>query len=347
METKPIISIGIPIYNVEKYLYRCLLSALNQDFCKEYEIIAVDDCGTDKSMHILCNLIKSHQKGKIIRIIKHEMNKGLAEARNTIIKNAKGKYIYFMDSDDYIIPTALSILYKTAEEYQTDVVFGSNFKQEDDIIWTEDEDIYPNMLFLKDEEFTSYVYMTPHAFVPITVWNILYRTSFITNNNLLFPDIRYQEDIAFNELYFPLVKRAAYISEQTYYYIVRRDSLMNKTQRSSINIEEANRAFQLCEEIKGTCNRWKGKSFHSGKCAVVMKKCFYNMGGLIKHKSKFTSPLPLKSVRDAMTHPESLTTILRFKQFRKENLFYYFLGILPPLFSTRLLLFISKKKGFC
>jgi glycosyltransferase involved in cell wall biosynthesis len=345
MITKPSITIGIPVYNVESYIRRCLDSALNQDINLDYEIIIVDDCGTDNSIDIVQTVKVTHPKGYIIHIIKHEDNKGLAEARNTVIKNAKGKYIYFMDSDDYIAPYTLSLLYETAEKYQTDVVYGSNFKQEGDKVWTEEEDIFPYKLFLKEGDFTSYIYMTPHALVPITVWNILFNTSFIRDNVLLFPNIRYQEDIAFNELYFPLVKKAAFLSNQTYYYIIRKDSLMNKTYRSSIDIEEAYRAFKLCEEIKGTCNRWKNQPFHSGKCATVMRKCFYNMGGLIKHESLFTSPLPLKSVREAMKHPESLGTILHFKKYRIENLFYYLLGILPPLISTQLLLFISKKKG--
>lgn len=345
METKPIITIGIPIYNVEKYIHRCVSSALEQDFNQNYEIIAVDDCGNDESMTVLQNLINSHPKGNIVRIIKHEKNKGLAEARNTVIKNAIGDYIYFMDSDDFIIPNTLSLLYQSAEQYEADVVFGSSIKQEDNKTWTSDDDILPNRQFLKKKEFVSYVYMNPDVHVPITVWNILFKTSFLHDNHLLFPNIRYQEDIAFNELYHPFVERAVFVSTQTYHYVIRRDSLMSKRARSSIGIEEANRAFQLCDVIKKSCNQWKNEDFYCGKCNVVMKNCFYDMGGLIKHKNKFSELLPIKSIRDAMRHPASLFTILKFKKYRTENLFYYMIGILPPIFSVWLMEYICKKKG--
>ena len=339
-----IITIGFPVYNVENYVRRSLESALNQNMAN-YEIIVVDDCGSDHSMEIITSLITTHPHGHRVRIIRHERNKGLAEARNTVINNAKGDYIYFMDSDDFIIPSTLSLLLQAAEKYLADVVFGSTIKQEDDKTWTGDDDILPDRQFLKKGEFVSYAYMTPYAIVPITVWNILFKASFIHDNHLQFPNIRYQEDIAFNELFHPLVERAVFVPTQTYHYVIRRDSLMSKRMRSSIGIEEANRAFRLCEEIKNSCNRWKEENFYPGKCNVVMKNCFYDMGGLIKHKNKFDKPLPIKSVRNAMKHPAPLFTILKFKQYKKENLFYYVIGILPPSISIRLMEYVCEKKG--
>jgi glycosyltransferase involved in cell wall biosynthesis len=345
MPTTPAITIGFPVYNVEKYVQKSLESAINQDF-ENFEIIVIDDCGKDNSIEVIKALITSHPKGDKVRIIKHEQNKGLAEARNTVIKNAKGKYIYFMDSDDYIFPQALSLLYKTAEQYQADCVFSSNIKQEGERTWTDSDDVLPERHFLKDGEFVTYVYMTPHALVPITAWNIMFKTCFIHDNGLFYPNIRYQEDIAFNELFHPLVKRAVFLSEQTYCYVIRRDSLMNKTYRPTINIEEAYRAFHLCEIIKDSCQKWKNESFYCGKCAVVMRNCFYDMGGLLKHKKQFTNPLPLNQVRDAMRHPASLIEILHFKQFKKDNLFYYIMGVLPTFLSISLMDYVCKKKGF-
>jgi glycosyltransferase involved in cell wall biosynthesis len=339
------ITIGFPVYNVESYVQRSLTSALNQDF-DDFEIIVVDDCSADNSINVINQLVSSHSKVNNVRIIRHEKNKGLAEARNTVIKNAKGDYIYFMDSDDFIIPNTLSMLFQSAEKYQADVVYGSTIKQEGDKTWTGDDDILPNRQFLTKEDFINYVYMTPNVHVPITVWNILFRTSFLLKNHLQFPNIRYQEDIAFNELYHPLVERAVFLSTQTYHYVIRIDSLMSKRARATIDINEANRAFLLCAIIKKSCNQWKNEHFYCGKCNIVMKNCFYDMGGLIKHKKKFSQPLPLKSVRDAMRHPASLYDILKFRQYRKENLFYYLIGMLPPTFAVWLIEYSCKRRGF-
>ena len=208
------ISVGFPVYNVESYVRQSLISILNQDF-DNYEIIVVDDSGKDKSMNIIKELASSHPYGNKIRIIKHEINKGLAEARNTAIKNAKGKYIYFLDSDDYITPNALSTLYSAAEKYQADVVWGSNYKQREEKIWTENDDILPHRIFQKDGEFTSYLYSKLKDDLPNTAWNILFSMDFLNRNNLQFPNIRFQEDIAFDEIFHPYIKKAVMLPDLT------------------------------------------------------------------------------------------------------------------------------------
>ena len=124
MEKHIKISIGIPVYNVEKYIEKSLTSALEQDFSLPYEIIVVDDRGTDGSMGIVKRIVESHERGNIVRVIQHENNKGLGEARNTIINNAKGKYLFFLDSDDWMMENALAVLYKVAEESQSEITCG-------------------------------------------------------------------------------------------------------------------------------------------------------------------------------------------------------------------------------
>lgn len=100
----PLVSILVPVYNVEKYLERCISSVLNQDFT-DYEIIMVDDGSTDNSSFLcdkLCN--KNPEKIKVI----HKKNEGLPSARLEGFKNSSGKYIIFLDSDDYLLENAIS-----------------------------------------------------------------------------------------------------------------------------------------------------------------------------------------------------------------------------------------------
>ena len=123
----PVVTIGIPVYNVEPYIEKCLLSVLNQTY-QNLEILVVDDLGTDKSMDIVVGLQQSHPLGSCIKIIRHSENRGLGEARNTAIENAVGKYLCFVDSDDYIEPETIEVLLKEAEEYDTDVVLASSRK---------------------------------------------------------------------------------------------------------------------------------------------------------------------------------------------------------------------------
>ena len=339
------ISVGFPVYNVESYVRQSLISILNQDF-DNYEIIVVDDSGKDKSMNIIKELASSHPYGNKIRIIKHEINKGLAEARNTAIKNAKGKYIYFVDSDDRITPNALSTFYNAAEKYQAEVVIGSNYKQKGEDIWVEDGDVFPSIQFLKVGEFTSYLYQNMKDIMPNTAWNVLFSMDFLNKNHLLFPDIRFQEDIAFDELYHPCIQKIVFLPDLTYYYLLRADSLMNVQARNSIGINEVERSVKLCELLKTQCKNYADKTFYGGVCAKTMRRCFFQVAGILKHRERFTGQIDDKEIRDIMKHPESLFNIMKFKQLRKYNLFYYCLGILPSKMTVTIMRYICKKKGY-
>ncbi len=339
------VTIGFPVYNVEKYISRSLRSILNQDL-DNYEIIIVDDCGTDNSMRIVNELIGKHPRKDHVHIIKHENNSGLAEARNTAIKNALGKYIYFVDSDDYITADALRLLYEAAERYQAEVVIGSNYKQKNDEIWVDESDVYPDIQFLRKDEFKTYLYSHIKDIMPNTAWNILFSVSFLHNNHLLFPNIRFQEDIAFDTLYHPCIQRLVLLHNFTYYYLFRADSLMNFQHRSSIGVNEALRSIELCQIIKSYLPRWKDDPFYGGICAKTLKRCFFQIAGILKHRARFTGNISNKDIRNMVKHPDSITNIFRYKQLKLYNLLYYILGILPPKLSIFIIRLICQKKGY-
>lgn len=110
MKEKYEVSIIIPVYNVEKFVKTSLLSALAQDF-NNIQYVIVDDCSQDKSMQIVKDVIEHSARKDDIKIVRHEKNSGLSAARNTGLDHSDGKYIYFMDSDDEIIPNCISLHY--------------------------------------------------------------------------------------------------------------------------------------------------------------------------------------------------------------------------------------------
>lgn len=114
------VSVIVPVYNVEEYVAECIESILNQSL-KEIEIIIVDDCSTDNSYHI-CRKYETDNPDKI-RLFRHEKNLGLPSARNTGLKHAKGDYIGFVDSDDFIGPDRFKDLFETAMNHDSDIVF--------------------------------------------------------------------------------------------------------------------------------------------------------------------------------------------------------------------------------
>lgn len=125
MKTTPIISVILPCYNVEKYIGKCISSILKQTY-SNFEIICINDCSTDNTLQII-NAIAS--KDIRIRIINLEQNKGSANARKLGIDNAKGKYIAFIDSDDYISSDYLLNLYNATSNETMDIVISSGYYQ--------------------------------------------------------------------------------------------------------------------------------------------------------------------------------------------------------------------------
>lgn len=122
MDSQYKVSIGVPIYGVEKYIERCVRSLLEQTY-KNIEYIFIDDCGKDESINILLKTLNEYpNKKNQVRIIRHDYNKGLAEARNTFIKNATGEFVIHVDSDDFIDTTLTEKVVKSQMETNADIV---------------------------------------------------------------------------------------------------------------------------------------------------------------------------------------------------------------------------------
>lgn len=116
------VSIIVPIYNVEQYIEECLNSIYNQELA-DFEVLCIDDKGNDKSIEKVRKFVSINNITNL-KIIEHNENKGISEARNTGIKNAKGKYICFLDSDDMLIKGGLKQLIEQAEKNDLDIIEG-------------------------------------------------------------------------------------------------------------------------------------------------------------------------------------------------------------------------------
>ena len=118
------VTIGIPVFKVEGYIKRTMESVLSQTY-DNIEIFVIDDASDDKSLDILLSIQETHPRGNDIRVLSHEHNQGVSETRNQIIDEAKGDYLYFVDSDDVIDKDTISLLMSQIEEYNLDIAFGS------------------------------------------------------------------------------------------------------------------------------------------------------------------------------------------------------------------------------
>lgn len=116
---QPKVSIIVPVYNVEKFLERCVISLQNQTV-RDIEIILVDDSSTDSSLQICNRLAQADSRIKVI----HKVNEGAGKARNAALSIATGEYIGFVDSDDYVEPDMYRTLLEKAEEHNSDLVMS-------------------------------------------------------------------------------------------------------------------------------------------------------------------------------------------------------------------------------
>ena len=337
----PLVSIGIPVYNVEPYIEKCLLSVLNQSY-QNIEVLIVDDLGTDNSMQIVDALQQSHPKGYMIKVIKHLQNKGLGEARNTAIVNAKGKYICFVDSDDYIEPETIELLQREAEMYDTDAVFASSRK----IVYDTNEEVptftyQSKEVLIGQDVFANYLCQDLRWHIGINAWNILFRLDFLRKNNLRF-DARKDEDALFLSDFYSEVQRAVLLPDITYNYVLRPGSIMGNQVREHIPTEEIRERFKTDAKMTERCARLKGRSFYDVHCARVMKHKFRAACVAIRHRRRFTEPLQDTEIRQEIMHPSSFSDILKFKRYKLFHLFFYSISILPSSLSVWIINIVGK-----
>lgn len=337
------VTIGIPVYNSEEYIEKSILSALNQDF-KDFEILLIDDCGNDQSMTIVKTIKSSDYNGAAIRIISHPQNLGVSEARNTIIKYARGKYIYFLDSDDYIEPNTIKELYETAELNNSEATYGSSYICRDGKTSVFFQ--YENRLFTMKDEFAFYAYSSIKTKIQTSVWNILLLTSHLRENHLSFPNMNIGEDFFFTDELLGTLKRVATTNLLTYHYIIREKSLSNYQLRDNINYNEVhnslNRAFLLIDRCKAS----KNSPYFPNKCIYIMRQNLYVVFGIIKHRHRLTKPISNKEICDVIKHPATLLQIAFFKEKKILNIGLFILSKLPVFLKISIATFFGKKKGY-
>lgn len=213
------VSVIIPVYNVEPYLRECLGSVVNQTL-RDIEIICVNDGSTDNSGAILEEYADCDER---ITVITQE-NSGLSAARNAGMDAATGKYVYFIDSDDYIDLNALQVLYNRAEELQLDMLFfdcsylfdgiepKQNYFQR-----REYGDVYVGVEFLKK--------LRDEGAYWVTVWGYLLRREFLQSSGVRFVEGMLHEDMIFTPLLLLKAQRTSHILRKFYYRRIRPHSI--------------------------------------------------------------------------------------------------------------------------
>lgn len=204
-------SIIIPVYKVERYIERCLLSVMRQNGQGiSMECIMVDDCTPDNSMDIAERLISEYKGPITFHIIRHEQNRGLSVARNTGMAHATGDYLLFIDSDDFITDDCVSTLTNVVRQYpEVQVVKGNHVGR----VGIDIESI-PSKL-LDNETLMKLFYL---GVIPVMVWNTLVKRSLVEQWNLSFQQGMVHEDNLWSVQLFRHTDSFMFVRDVTYYY---------------------------------------------------------------------------------------------------------------------------------
>ncbi len=209
-------SVIMPVYGVEKYLATAIECVLAQSFM-DFELILVDDCSPDACPRI-CD--QYARKDPRVRVIHKPQNEGLGEARNTGLAAAVGRYVFFMDSDDFISRELLKKAYAAAEDTAQIVVFGfiSQYENKEGVTTWAEAVTPPAMRIISEEGMGQAFVRLSRARVFQYAWNKIYRRDFLLSTGVTFERTKLIEDFLFNIAVFEQADTVCTIPNTLYYY---------------------------------------------------------------------------------------------------------------------------------
>ncbi len=264
MDTNDIkISVIIPVYNTSTYLSRCLDSILNQDF-EAYEVICVNDGSKDNSLDILREYEKKSSKIKVV----DQTNSGVAKTRNTGLEHAKGNYLAFLDSDDFVRENYLSKLYDAAIDNCSDIVICNFYRYYEQINLAK-----PVFYKFRKGNFNKYEILKgliPDNLIHSYLWNKLWKREIFENHNV-FPNMKF-EDLAIMSQLIYKANKITVINDALYYYRIRKTSIVrNISLQTQNDYMKAYGLIRLFLEESGEYSRFKRHFFYlSLKVYIVM-----------------------------------------------------------------------------
>lgn len=293
VKTEPKISVIIPVYNVEKYLKKCLDSLVNQTF-KDIEIICINDGSTDDCLSILNEYAAKDER---IIVISQE-NQGPGAARNKGLEIAKGEYISFIDPDDWVNTEFYSELYNEAKISDYDIVKGVRINVNSKNVIKKHKQLEPGMFFYS--------------------WlSCIYKTKIINDNKLRFPAAYSFEDMAFLMLFFSFAKKYSASEKASYYCFQRMDSLTPQGKsllRSIEGFDAKMYAFRLIQQYDIPKTDYLNIMKHFIGSFLYSITLFINNG----HYEKFESISPyINEVLNCLKYKDDLLTDDNFKFLTK------------------------------
>ncbi|EMM0109135.1 glycosyltransferase [Providencia rettgeri] len=316
------LSIIVPVYNVEQYIYQCIDSLLNQTL-NNIEIIIVNDGSTDSSMKI----VESFIDDRIIVI--NKQNGGLSSARNIGMQHATGSYIAFLDSDDWVDKNAYKILYETAIKHSSDIVSCGYFMAYPDKFIEVPSTPIININFLIRPEFIKNI--------KVSAWDKIYKRELFVKSNITYPLGLYYEDTPTTIPLLFSANTVTIISEPLIYYRQREGSI---TKENKFNIKNFD-VFKGVDLIYSFAinNRINSNRLTHSIDYIYLKKCFIDTF-LRVNRHNLTEKYASYIKKELKNRKISIFNKLLTK---KEQAFILFAYLLPPKLISILIKLLHRK----
>ena len=335
------VTIGIPAYNAAQFIERTLKSVLSQTF-GNLEILIIDDCSSDNTVEIIQQYVGVHPNDITVHVLQQNENKGVSAARNRIIDEAQGTYLFFMDSDDTIETNTIELLYSKIVNNDADVAFASlrkifvgNNKCE--------EFVYPDIVFKDRNSLQLYAFRKFGGFQSCPI-NYLINVEHLRHHNLRFVRVNGWEDAMFIMELLPHVNKAVLCHDITYNYICRINSLSNYQGRSFIPQREIEERFYIVECMKQNARKYIHEVFGGDMYYVTMMSAFYAACGIIGKKDIIKPEIKLSEIMKIFDPHLSLGAIFAMKNRKFFNLFFYIMSKLPSFIAIPAIMRIVKIK---
>ncbi len=247
----PLISVIVPIYNVEKYLCKCIDSIISQTY-NNIEIVLVDDGSTDNSGEMADDYARKDRRIIVI----HKENGGLSSARNEGIKRSKGEWLAFVDSDDYIDDNFINSLYNAVCNNNADMATCNLRPFSNDGLHLKKTPHFPHGCLSGTDAVNDMLKNRRPAYI----WLSLYRRNLFAKNNISFPDGRNYEDISTKIKLLYSANKVVFIDKNLYYYLMRRDSITGE-KFTPKRYDDYMFAINDARECLSKMNRGKGAKY--------------------------------------------------------------------------------------
>lgn len=325
-----LVSIVVPVYKVEKYLNKCIESILNQTY-KYIEIILVDD-GSPDSCPEICDYYD--KKDKRIKVI-HQENHGLAAARNVGMTYAKGKYITFIDSDDYVGIHYVESLYNAIVFSDADMSICDYIKVEDDCGKEAKNATY---IVLDNVECLKDIYQPTWHGMEFVAWGKLYNIQLFKKNNICYPEGKIHEDAFVTYKLIYNAKKIVFTKEILYFYRQRENSIM--TSHFSL------KRLDKIEALRTACLYYeKGKEdvLLSMAANDYFQNCICIYGELEKYQSKLKTKIFEEKRLIKQYRKDIKTILLKVNLPIQKKIVYILFGLFPSKQWSKLIFSIKKR----